>query len=380
MKRLLLPLLTFFLAFILLQWLLPYTLFAIERDSLSLISSDYLREVFSEPFPVFHLLTAFFAQFFYFPYVGAAMCSLLIAFVSAMLAKCFRPWWLKAVPSLLLLAGLIVVAANSSMRAKERLYHIEWCAERGRWEDVLRIATPAASSDNRTLTAYALLALAESGQLGDRMFHYEIAGPESFDLSDGANRSSYLFGAMLYDRMGCPAEAVHRTYQSATYLHYSTSFGTLRTLTRLYRQMGNNALANKYAAILNRSLFHRYTLPTQQALVADSIDYSRVPIVTQRLNVNVATLVMEGRQSGAMQERYLGILLSMRDLNAFVSVMKASYQGRALPRYYQEALVAFEATNPNVDLSMFKIEDLVRKSFMSQKYRDTYWNYLFAAP
>lgn len=378
MKRLLLPLVTFAAAFVLLQLLLPYSLFAVERDSLFLLTPDYLREVFSEPLPVTHLLAAFFAQFFYFPYAGAALCALLITFVAALLARCFRSRWLRVVPAFLLLTGLVVFATRPTTRANERLYRLEWCAEHGRWADILHIATPTASAGNRTMTAYALLALTESGQLGDRMFLYSIEGPEAFDLADGANRSSYLFGATLYERMGCPTEAVHRTFQSATYLHYSSSFGTLRTLTRLYRQMGDDMLADKYAAILNHSLLHRFALRPQSAPTTGATDYSQVPIVTQRLNVNVAILALEGRQSPAMQDRYLGILLAMRDLNAFVPVLAASYQGRPLPRHYQEALVAAEATNPTIDLSAFTIDDRIRAAFAGKKFQNTYWDYLFA--
>lgn len=377
MKRLLIPLITFAAAFAVLQLLLPYSLFAAERDSLFLLTPDYLHEVFSEPLPLTHLLGAFFAQFFYFPYAGAALCALPVAIVAGLLARCFRRWWLKAFPALVLLTGLVVFATNRKMRDGERLYRLEWCAERGRWDDILHIATPRAARDNRTLTAYALLALTESGQLGSRMFLYHIDGPENFDLADGANRSSYLFGAILYDRMGCPAEAVHRTFQSATYLHYSTSFGTLRTLARLYRQMGDDALADKYAAILNHSLFHRFTLHGQSSTDADSTDYSLVPIVTQRLNVNVASLAVEGHQSPAMRERYLGILLAMRDLPSFVTVLQATYQGRPLPQHYQEALVAAEASSPTLDLSMFPIDNRLRTAFASKRFQGTYWDYLF---
>lgn len=378
MKRLLLPLITFVAAFFILQLWLPYSLYAIERDSLFLFTPDFLHETFREPFPVTHLLTAFVSQCFYFPFAGAILCAMLITLVASLVAKCFRSYWLKSIPAFLLIVGLIVLSSNQKMRTNERLYRLEWCAERGRWDDILKIAAPAAAANNRTLTAYALLALTESGQLGEQMFHYAIEGPESFDLSDGANRGSYLFGATLYEYMGCPAEAIHRTFQSATYLHYSTSFGTLRTLTRLYREMGDDLLADKYASILNHSLFHHFDLHSQPISMALYNDSRQVPIVTQRIHMNVASLALEGRQSPAMQDRYLGILLAMRDLDAFVSVLKASYQGRTLPRHYQEALVAAEAANPALDISMFPIDGNVRKSFSKRNFQNTYWNYLFS--
>ena len=116
MKRLLIPLITFAAAFAVLQLLLPYSLFAAERDSLFLLTPDYLHEVFSEPLPVTHLLGAFFAQFFYFPYAGAALCALPVAIVAGLLARCFRRRWLKVLPALVLLTGLVVFATNRKMR------------------------------------------------------------------------------------------------------------------------------------------------------------------------------------------------------------------------------------------------------------------------
>ena len=385
MKRTLSLLLIFLLTFLGCQLFIPYTLMQQESYALFLTTPDYLRETFSAPWPVSHLVGNFIVQFFHYPYAGPAIMALLVTllfFLISLVGHGRARTLCALVFAAMVTGGGIVLATSKPVRTLEARSAAEYYAEHHDWPRVLAVATPQATRRDRELLPYALLALTESGQLPQKMFLYPIRSDDDFCPEGWQTRRGLTFGAILYECMGVTNEAIHRRYQAADALPHGTSFGTLRSLTRLYRLQGNALLAAKYHTILAHSTLHSRSLPPSPSQGGGALrkldsrhlfpaqgrknllSYAMLryttkqnspslggglgeapseaaPLITPDYFYNITSLIAHGQTSRTLIDRSLCALLARRDLNHFLILWNQlpHPDGEDIPAHYREALL-----------------------------------------
>lgn len=339
MKKWLIPVLLFVAVF-LLGWLcLPYTLICLEYESYNCVLLQFFRD------PVYGAL------------IVAAAVTLVYLLLSLILP-------LKAripVAAGIVVAALVVVFSPGVQR-HERWSRVKRDAIYGVWDDLLKTATPAVCEKDPEMTPFALLALSDKGQLGDRMFTYPVFEENDLDmvLYDGKTEyaTSLFFKVCLYQYLGCYNEAIHNLFQWATQLPDGMGFLVLRRLTELYYLQGNYVLMEKYCRILDQSLFHGAFVRHFRALAAKGTPQeatpadvrATIPVISHDPMYNLLLLESNGIHSAMSGDRLLATLLLRRQKEAFLQAMQSftATDGR-IPSHFQEAMLFWGARPANPD-------------------------------
>lgn len=299
---------------------LRYTLLMQEQRGIFLMTSDYIRQVFSDPWPVTTLISDFLVQFYRIASLGALITALIVvktyvmtciifrfssfrqvlgglaaaatwyaiahsntphtgvvilmsAFLAALLSLCipyskiFRTAgktlgegksgsWQAAAAVALVFCSAVLIVRDTKIRDNEKWYAVEYCSRAHDWDVLLAIATPELCRSDMSYVPYSLLALNAKGQLGERMMDYPVTGPESLGDLGEMNWSAYSLRSQISELTGGTNEAIHQTYQMGMATPHGTSFGVLRQLIRLEIENGSYDLAVKHAMVLRRSPFN----------------------------------------------------------------------------------------------------------------------------
>lgn len=291
--------------------ILRYTLLMQEQKGIFLWTPDYLRQTFSDPWPLTTFISDFLVQFYQNASDGALITAIIVTSIyfcvsqvlrffkfrnlAGLLASCaswyviahsntphtgvvilvfslaaclistFLPyrrsekggskvWMLQIVATAGLLFGTtFLLAKDKELKDNEKWYAVEYASRSHDWNLVLRIATIGTCRSDVSYVPYALLALNATGQLGEKMMDYPVSGPESLGEDGTESWSKYSLNSLIYEVTGCPNEAIHMTYQYAAAMPHATSFGALRQMIRLQTENEDFTLARKYAEILRQS-------------------------------------------------------------------------------------------------------------------------------
>jgi len=290
-----------------------YSLIFRENVSLFLLTPDWLREVFSNPMPLSNLVGSFIGQFygetilgpmipagemtviylclnallrkFHLPFHNLAaivlsltawiltsslstpvaitailLISLLLWALSGFVPKreSSRPqgkWW-EIVAAVVLIAGSAVfVSQRKVTKDEEMTARVIVNADKGKWGEVLKIATPESVFENNLMLPYAMLALNNQVRLSEQMFRYPVTGVDCMDIEREMNATGNLFQSFLFESLGVPNEAIHQMFQFSTNFDHGMTHLSLRRLIRLNVNSGNYKMAVKYAEILKHNLF-----------------------------------------------------------------------------------------------------------------------------
>lgn len=370
---------------------------------LFLLTPDYLRETLSYPWPISTLLSSFLVQFYDIPVVGELITAALITCIylctNALLRRCRIPmhrvvalagacvcWWfaarqetnwlpvcialISAVAALLslilkkcepkalalpeaLVAVVILAAACTSIatskdiRRQERVASVQIDARRHRWDEVLKVATVDNARDDARLIPFAALALGEKDLLGERIFQYPLAGPQSFDFEGENSQIGSFYNSLLNECLGSPNEALHHIFQFSCHLPHTLSHVSLYQMVKYNIEGGNIALARKYAEVLRHSPRNRGTAAKMLRLYADTpvqdTTYRANPVsrvVTNNPAYNLGQYQLAGLASSHLAQRFLCYMLLQGDLDGFRDAFGAlDWTGRQIPVHYQEALL-----------------------------------------
>ena len=313
---------------------LRYTLLMQEQKGLFLRTTDYLRQTFSDSWPVTTLLSDFLIQFYQNAVHAGLITALIVTAIyfcacfifrfarikglAGLLAACVS-WYLiahaptphrgvvilviaiaislisvlipykkpkeagknawmtlSAVTAVMLFATTYIIATDKEIKSNEKFAAVEYASRCHDWNLVLKIATISACKADMSYVPYAMLALSASGQLGERFMDYPVTGPESLGENGESSWSEYSLRSLIYEVTGCPNEAIHQTYQMAASLPHATSFGVLRQMMRLQMENGDYKLARKYAEVLARSPRNRKVAKAALEM-ADEMESSSEP-------------------------------------------------------------------------------------------------------
>ena len=409
MKRFLPPALLFLGVFLVTLLAQKYTFVDQEQNGLFLLSRDYFAGRFAGPLPVSGILGDFLAQFFRFSFYAPAIVAAGVTVAFLLLRGTFRRlrvrWnWVPMVPAvalwiavafahtpqrgvflvlvcaglwllsrllpapkkgkggwidaalcaLLVAAGAGVIVLQPSLRRREILAETQYAVTLGNWDRVLAVATPERCAADETLTPLALLALGEKGMLGDRLFDYPVRGEDDFDCCDRSEEESAFFRVFLNERLGSNNEAVHALYQLAATREQGMSFLVLRQLLVDYYRLGDYALAEKYCAVLSRSLCHgpfvrrfRREMAAGKARTPDTPAARGVaPLASRDPLHHLYLLEAAGIHSPAAVDRILCTLLLRGETEAFRTLFDSVHKaGDPVPRYYQNPRSNLAATS-----------------------------------
>lgn len=408
MKKTILPALLFVTVFLTGYFTQRFTFSNQECLGLFLWTPDFLKECFSSSRPLSHLIGSWLVQFFRFEFFGEAITAIIVTLIfleirfilgksgircdaAAILGACIcwsriahapspdrgisllligavfcliclifkvgTKWELKQSYSIIggvaiLLGAAVIISSDKDIKEMEKWSIVEQAAANNVWDLLLETATPVQTEKTREMIPYALLALNEKGQLGDKMFMYPVQGPQDLDTEGVSTRRGFLFSSILYDRLGCTNEAIHQTFQAACYLRHGTSFGTLRRLVQFYEKLGNKELVTKYCAILSRSTLHKSFISSHMQnnpqtssprLMEDSNQSYLVGIMNHDQQADLILLQQEGISSTLMLDRYFCYFLAKRDLVNFAKQFEIGKEFfTEVPRHYNEALMLLQ--------------------------------------
>ena len=324
---------------------LPCSLKSLESNGLFLFTPDYRQMVSQQTLAPLHFALNYLTQFFYYSWAGPAAVAL-----AASLLYFIPSLFIRKKPARIILAGLLplallIFALLPQTRSSEQWARLEFAAEEGRWTTVLDIATPDAASREPQMIPYALLALAQTNQLPQRMLEYPVHSLKDMDPEGDISYKAYLFKSIFYNCLGQPNEALHNNFQAACFLPYGTSAGTLRRAVLLYSQLGDSALCHKYAAILAHSTLHRswaakYPAPSGSPFTAAKPNATGAnPVINKNLCINLSSIMDDGTLSPALCDYLLCSLLLSRNLPLFQQALQQTQKlfPRPLPPLFSDA-------------------------------------------
>lgn len=405
MKRFLTPLLLFTGVFLAVQLLLSSTLIYQEQEGLFLWSGDYFTQMFRTSFPLSGIVGDYLTQFFRFRYIGPLIVAVEVVFayllikgilsrfrlgwdiLSAFLAcavwvavafaptaktgvlillllfpvflltrflrkketRPLKPWVEWGGTAVLLVGTGIFLSCHSTIASRERTAALRLAVIHSDWDGVLSIATPEVSREDRSMLPFAMMALGMKGQLGDRIFDYDIRYEADFDMRESNDPyTNYFFKGFLYNQLLCPNESEHDFFQLSTLQPHGQSFLVLRQLVAVNYVMGNFPLVRKYLAILSRSSCHDRFVRYYEELMSgntpredSSLDFRKqVVFINQDPYTNLLTLDASGFRSRFLIDRMLCTLILRGEMMQFYRVFETVREEYypVIPKYYRQAL------------------------------------------
>lgn len=268
-----------------------------------------------------------------------------------------------------IIAGCVLGVSYCYQKNTELFLRMDRAAELGNWEEVLDVAA-GLEQWSREEFFYVSLALANRGELGEKLFHYPVWGIGCLYLPRKLDYSTSVTGSEFYYRLKIPNEALHWTLQAAIASPMGMNFRTLKRLIDLSIQKGDNRLADKYLATMEQTMLHgawiknRRTMmqasQTERVLPDNNIDF----FIGGRPFLSDMARVLDAGRSPEMTLDYIlcGLLLN-RDLQKFCQLFTHFYpKGRKIPKAYEEALLVAIAMG-NQDLANYTISADRRKAF-----------------
>lgn len=452
MKRFIFPLSAALLAFIISFLCQSNTLVFQEYEGLFLTTPDYFSWLWNQPFPISQLISDFITQFFRFsvtgPFAVAGMVLLasllgkgiwpglgtiaagsaewlVLAFSATIKPGIILLWglfilwllfrlfhiripelpgkWNIGLNSCLLLATALCVAFHPAVVKKECWSRVKRDIVNSRWDDVLKTATQKVTEKDRELLPFALLAMGEKQQLGEKMFSYPVTEENDFDMcleEDYAN--SLFYRAFLYHRLCCYSESCHELFQLATQQAHGTSALVLRQLVTEYYLLGDYGLAEKYCRILETSTTHKAFVKSFRKFMEEGEpapkdtpeERGTIDLITKNPSYNLMLLQDNGIVGTSTQDRLYATLLLQRRLDVFGAFVQKRLARESYypPVHYLEAMQILFEENPSFsrfEFPMIAPQQMKRfNDFMDglgvrtpeqqrEKYGNTYWFYYY---
>jgi tetratricopeptide (TPR) repeat protein len=297
-------------------------------------------------------------------------------------------------------AGITAIAATlvSITAARrpdtERIMEMVYQSAKNNWPKVLSIAKTTATGPFQCF--YLNLALQQTGNLPDSMFHYSQIGVSGLflDLQD------YLYcyaAGDLFVRLGLLNEIQRCSYESMVSRNYYREYD-VRNIKRLFEcavAANDSILADKYRSLLNKTLFYRNIPSSHSIPVTAAADV----LIEQPSSALEAILRQNPRHRPAF-EYLMAYYMLEREYDKAKKCFDACYAGlgyRSLPVHYAEFLMLYKQINRLDDsfYGTYPIPLSVRERFdmidvllpnahadpavrltIERQFKDTYWFYV----
>jgi len=293
------------------------------------------------------------------------------------------------------LLSLVIKQYNPDL---ENIVKMGFDAENRRWEEVVETGKKTVVSPLGCF--YTNLALLQTGQLAEKMFHYDQIGISGLFI-DSKDHFSYYAKSELFYRLGWINPAQHSAYESMSGYSFIKE-PNIRNLKRLYDCSAiqqNRSLTTKYGNMLNRSLFYGNYVKRQER----NADYPTALVMKNSLIRNmpeVLEIVLEDNSANqAVFEYLMAWYLLERDFEQAKVIFDRYFSSLPythIPMHYAEFLLLYKRIN-NLDDSFYErypisrelserfdmmdtlvqstIDKMIRKT-LEDNFKHTYWFYV----
>jgi len=264
------------------------------------------------------------------------------------------------------------------------------------WNRIIQ-RTQEMNIDNYLYQNCRNLALAEKGELGEKLFNYSQDGLQSIYLTDIASPYISMLVGDIYFSMGHMALAQRRIFE-ANESTGNTSAYAFQRLIEINLAYGAYPVAEKYISFLEKTLFYkdwahsyRRFLGNDKAVDNDFLLGAKRRCIfpencfSGQFGIDSDLKhIIDHNPSYRISIQYLGsIYLLIYDMEEFRKMVERYYGTSALPvlsRAFQEGFIA-SVEGDSITLKRYHISDEVIKSYQSFIHHEpvgenTYWNYL----
>jgi len=310
---------------------------------------------------------------------------------------------------------LVLITAFSGFRlfsnmSSEHVKAFDYYVRQGKWDQVISLANKNMPR-NTFAVNYLNLALAKTGQLGDRMFQYPQAGRDGLFLPYKREHLSSMLGNEVFYQIGLVNVSQQYIFESMEATPDLRK--TVRAVSRLAETNlinGQYEVAAKYIHKLKQTLFYRKWAMETETFLYDEEKINNHPDWGEKRRIRpvqdyffsidhmdqILLSALHDHPDNRMAFEYLmaGYLVT-KDLKGFMSHLNLSRQMDylVLPQSYQEALLyvlGLQSVNPGRDQTLpvsdntlLRLKEYAAiyttkanaKDILVKDFGDTYWFY-----
>ncbi|WP_319591553.1 DUF6057 family protein [uncultured Draconibacterium sp.] len=299
---------------------------------------------------------------------------------------------------------------NSADFSKEEVMAYDFHIRMRRWDRAIAMANEKAPTSPLAVTCLNL-ALAETGQLGERMFEYYQNGIGGLLPDFTRDFTIPVITGEVYYHLGLINTAQRFAFEAMEALpDYQKSVRSIKRLAETNIINGDYEVAKKYLHLLQKTLYYKKwatrsleIIKTEEvveqhiewgwlrkARIQDDFLFSE----QEKLNM-IGLLFMNNRRNMIAFEYLLAATLLEKDLQLFIRYfpLSSSLNYKVIPKHFQEALLyIWEITNEDQTKEIsYPINDAIRARLSAYKkqygntrdarviekgFGDTYWYYL----
>jgi hypothetical protein len=260
------------------------------------------------------------------------------------------------------LAGLIVISSLSfytfhyvyDVKA-EALLKIDHFVQKGDWKKALDYSF-AYPGTNQLVLYYGNMAMYNTGQMGDKMFHLHQSGTHGLWLEWKRNEITPFFGGELFYQLGYISEASRWAFESMVAMGENPR--SLKRLVITSMVTGDTSLARHYINILDETLFYRKWAHHYENLLNNPELLIRDKEIMEKRHFNLHSDIfadVNGQDIGLLQllndhpdnrmafEYYMAQNLLNKNIDRFISqIDKLKELGYTrIPVHYEEAMLVY---------------------------------------
>jgi hypothetical protein len=318
--------------------------------------------------------------------------------------------WVERIVQLAVVGAFFAIGLKNYVNLKaERFNELDYYVRTGEWNEV--VAKCDGNMNNYLHKCYLNLSLAETGELGNRMFAFDQNSSRGLLLPENRVTHISVMLSDLYYSMGHIALAQQMAFEANVSTQGNGSPRMYKRLVETNLIMGAYAVAEKYIALLEDTRYYKSWATAQRrflwddlAVASDSVlGLKRKCILRENgfagINGLDDDLKRIARQNPAHTAtvQYLGALYLLdKDLDTFRSFVEASYGSAslpALPKSFQEAVIILAEQDTAYWAKFHISESVIRRyadfrqqvlanrnasalpGLLYRSYGDTYWHY-----
>ncbi len=282
---------------------------------------------------------------------------------------------------IILAATIIVFGFVLSKMHDTKTYRMQqecYLADNCRWDKIIKL-----NSHNNVKTnfiSYTNLALAIQGQLLDRMFEFNQQLPTQQNNSRTVRNETFHLGSLSYFLSGHVAEARQAAFNSALTTPDGVEPHDFLRLIAINKSFGANKVSQKYAEILDKTLFYKHKAAAE---LADT-NITKLPqnstfCEIDGLASDYREIVKVNPQNTVAQQFYIAYILLSADKQRLLSYLD-DHKGEPLHRRVQEACTIMftpeECRQLGVNETIIKDFEALKKGLGINNFHQTYWYYI----
>jgi tetratricopeptide (TPR) repeat protein len=286
-------------------------------------------------------------------------------------------------------------------------------AQNNHWEAVIALSMKYPTK-NRLAIYYTNLALAKTGQIPYRMFHYKQTGVTGLFLDHDLTSSSMWYFSEVYYQLGMTLEAEHCTFEAMMGSPQEPTAQTLQRLIYTNISRRDSATADKYIRFFEHSLAYRSWAKQQRknlklAMADPSFTIPGTPepsrcsefFINYQYPDHILLKLLQGNPKNRMAFEYLMacnmLEMDFEQVKWCMDTYFKNFDYPAIPVHYEEALMVYQHLKQSNDdsNSPYPISRATRDRYnryiqaylasqgskrnfeqLQKQFGDTYWFYL----